>query len=85
MEEEERKLIYKDKEERKVSGNLVSSVDANNLYNQNDKNSQTKNIPILLKCIRSMSYKGLQSIFQLFDNDDEKEIFNKELTNDLRL
>jgi len=29
MEEEEKKLIYKDKEERKVSGNLVPSVDAN--------------------------------------------------------
>jgi len=32
MEEEEKKLIYKDKEERKVSGNLVPSVDANSYF-----------------------------------------------------
>ncbi|CAF4137987.1 unnamed protein product [Adineta steineri] len=45
---------------------------------------QVKKIRILLKRIRSMSYKGLQILFKLFDNDD-KEIFQKDLIDSLWL
>ncbi|CAF3941532.1 unnamed protein product, partial [Rotaria sp. Silwood1] len=56
----------------------------NNLKRNNEENFEIKKNRILLKRIRSMSYKGLQTIFQLFDND-ENEIFKKELIDNLWL
>ncbi|CAF5055336.1 unnamed protein product, partial [Rotaria sp. Silwood1] len=56
----------------------------NNLKSNNEENFEIKKNRILLKRIRSMSYKGLQTIFQLFDND-ENEIFKKELIDNLWL
>lgn len=48
------------------------------------ENFQIKKNRTLLKRIRSMSYKGLQTIFQLFDND-QNNIFEKDLIDDLWL
>ncbi|CAF1546462.1 unnamed protein product, partial [Rotaria sordida] len=50
----------------------------NNQKHSFDDNFEIKKNRILLKRIRSMSYKGLQIIFQLFDNN-ENNIFKKEL------
>ena len=49
-----------------------------------EEDFQVKKNRILLKRIRSMGYKGLQIIFQLFDNDENK-IFKKDLIDQLWL
>jgi large-conductance mechanosensitive channel len=49
---------------------------------QEEKDFQIKKNRNLLKRIRSMSYKGLQTIFELFDNN-ENEIFKKDLIDHL--
>ena len=52
------------------------------LHTQDDQRVETKRIRTSLKRIRSMSYKGLQILFQLFDHE-EKEIFPMELIDQL--
>jgi hypothetical protein len=55
-----------------------------NQTNSQDEDYRIKKNRILLKRIRSMAYKGLQILFQLFDND-EKDIFQKDLIDNLWL
>ena len=52
--------------------------------NGQEENFQIKKIRNLLKRIRSMSYKGLQIIFQLFDTN-QNQVFKKDLMDDLWL
>ncbi|CAF3023094.1 unnamed protein product [Rotaria socialis] len=56
----------------------------NNQKCSQEDNFQIKKNRILLKRIRSMSYKGLQTIFELFDSDQNK-IFKKDLIDNLWL
>lgn len=54
------------------------------LSRQSDVTIEGKRIRSLLKRLRSMSYKGLQTIFQQFDQED-REIISRDLINDLWL
>ena len=54
------------------------------LSRQPDVTIEGKKIRSLLKRLRSMSYKSLQTIFQQFDQED-REIFSRDLINDLWL
>ena len=49
-----------------------------------EDNFNVKRLRVLLKRIRSMSYRGLQTIFELFDSD-EKEVFKPSLIDSIWL